>query len=119
MKQTNRIPVYVLTVLSLLAFAATAQAQEEVTYTWSAPTTGSAVDHYVVQHQEDGGDWVIVSSNVTTNEYVLTADYDVEHSIRVAGVDALDRQGPWSVAADPYTPTLGAPGQPGQPIAIF
>ncbi len=119
MKQCNRIRIPLLTALSILALAATAAAQEEVTYTWSAPTTGSPVDHYVVQHSEDGGNWVTVDNNAHSNEYVLTAAYDTEHSIRVAGVDGQGRQGPWSVASEPYTPTLGAPGQPGQPIAVF
>jgi hypothetical protein len=103
----------------LLAFAMSAQAQESVSYTWTAPTTGSTVDHYVVQHSADGGAWVTVDENVTGLTYVLTAAYDVEHRVRVAGVDALNRMGPWSTASDPYTPTLGAPGQPGQPIAVF
>jgi len=50
---------------------------------------------------------------------VLTASYEDEHVVRVAGVDTLDRQGPWSVSSDPYTPTLGSPGAPGKPVAIF
>ena len=103
----------------IIAFAGAAQAQESVAYNWTAPTTGSPVDHYVVQHSTDGGAWVTVDDNVTTLSFTLSAAYDVEHRIRVAGVDALGRQGPWSTASDPYTPSLGAPGQPGQPIAVF
>lgn len=119
MKQSKSIQISLLFALSILAIAATAQAQEEVTYTWSAPTTGSPVDHYVVQHSEDGGSWITVESALANNTYVLTAAYDVEHAVRVAAVDAEGRQGPWSIASEPYTPTLGAPGQPGQPIAVF
>ncbi len=120
MKQRTRIQILVtLTALTILAVAATAQAQEVVTYTWAAPTTGSPVDHYVIQHSEDGGAWVTVQDSQSTNSYMLTAAFDAEHSIRVAGIDAQGRQGPWSVASEPYTPTLGAPGQPGQPIAVF
>lgn len=120
MKQRTRIPILVtLTALMILAFCATAQAQEVVTYTWSAPTTGSPVDRYVVQHSEDQGSWVTVEDSQSTNTYLLTASYDAEHRIRVAGIDDQGRQGPWSVASEPYTPTLGSPGQPGQPIAVF
>jgi len=120
MNQRKRIPVLaILTAVSILAVGATAQAQEVVNYTWAAPTTGSPVDHYVVQHSEDGGAWVTVQDTQTTNSYMLTAAYDAEHRLRVAGVDGQGRQGPWSVASEPYTPTLGAPGQPGQPIAVF
>jgi hypothetical protein len=120
MMQRNRIPVLVtLTAFAILAVGTAAQAQESVSYTWTAPTTGAPVDHYVVQHSEDGGAWVTVDDDVPTNTYELTAAFDVEHRIRVAGVDAQGRWGPWSVASEPYTPTLGAPGQPGQPIAVF
>ncbi len=114
----RKILVTALIALVLLA-AGAAFAQESVTYTWTAPTSGSTVHHYVVQHSADGGAWSTVSDNLQATTYILTATYDVEHSIRVAGVDALGRQGPWSVASEPYTPTLGAPGQPGQPIAVF
>jgi hypothetical protein len=110
--------VTALIALGLIA-AGTAFAQESVTYTWTAPTTGSTVDHYVVQHSASGGTWVTVNDNLHATTYVLAAAYDVEHSIRVAGVDALGRQGPWSLSSEPYTPTLGAPGQPGKPIAVF
>lgn len=103
----------------LLAAGGAALAQEQVTYTWTAPTTGSPVDHYIVQHSVDGGAWVTVADNVTETTYVLSADYDHQHQIRVAGVDAQGRQGPFSEPSDPYTPTLGAPGQPGKPVAVF
>lgn len=106
--------VVALTVLA--AAAAPAQAQTvDLNFQWSAPTTGSAVDHYVVQHQTDGGSWTNVGS-VTLNQFTLTATEGVAHSIRVAAVDAQDRQGAWSEASDPYTPDPGAPGQPGKPI---
>jgi len=36
----------------------------------------------------------------------------------VAGVDAQDRQGTWSVSSDPYSPDLGPPGQPGKPMIM-
>jgi hypothetical protein len=107
-----------LTTIAILAFSSFAMAQEEINYTWSAPTEGSTVVHYVVQHQIDGGSWANIGT-VTVESYTLTADYDITHSIRVAGVDSEDRQGPWSIASDPYTPTLGAPGQPGKPTALF
>ena len=119
MKQGHRNTLVAALILIVVFVAGAAFAQESVTYTWTAPTTGSTVDHYVIQHSADGGTWTTVDSNVTTNTYVLTAEYDVEHTVRVAGVDAQGRQGPWSVSSEPYTPTLGAPGQPGQPIAVF
>ena len=79
-------------------------------------STGSPVDHYVVQHSADGRNWVTVDDTVTQLSYILSAEYGVSHQIRVAGVDAQNRQGPFSLPSDPYTPDAGAPGQPGQPI---
>jgi len=120
MKHCHRIPsLLALTALALIAFGGVALAQEEVTYTWTAPTSGSVVDHYVVQHSVNGGPFVTINGNVPTNTFVLTASYEDEHVVRVAGVDSIDRQGPWSVSSDPYTPTLGSPGQPGKPVAVF
>jgi hypothetical protein len=104
--------------VAVLAPAALAQTTTmQVSYTWTAPTTGSPVDHYVVQHSINGGAWVQVAT-VTTTAYVLTATIGEPHQIRVAGVDAQGRQGVWSTASDAYTPDAGAPGQPGKPVVI-
>ena len=99
----------------LVSTQALAQTSVDVQYQWTAPTTGSPVDHYVVQHSMDGGNWVNVG-NVSQLAYTLTADYGVSHQIRVAGVDVQGRQGPYSQPSDPYTPDAGSPGQPGKPI---
>jgi len=114
-KQSFLIP-FLMCLMAFSMSAVSAQAQTEpVSYTWTAPTTGSSVDHYIVQHSVDGGAWTQVGS-VSNNSYTLNAEFGVAHRIRVAGVDASDRQGPFSVASDPYTPDLGSPGQPGKPI---
>ena len=52
----------------------------------------------------------------TENSYTLNATLGQSHQTRVAGVDAENRQGPFSNASDPYMPDAGAPGQPGKPI---
>lgn len=106
--------------------AASAQAQAPaVTYRWDPPTTGSPVVKYVIQASSDGGaTWSdYVSENPPLNVYVF---YDwafaATYVIRVAGVDAGDRQGPWSQWSDPYTtpdpPDPGPPGEPGKPGRI-
>lgn len=90
-----------------------------VTYQWTTPAGGSPVVQYVVEVRVDGGDWVeyLTTSNETVT-FVNTLEYLKTYEVRVAGVDALDRQGPFSVPSDPYTPDLGVPGQPGQPIRV-
>jgi hypothetical protein len=121
MKRQLRIllvsPCAFLAFLALVP-AAAGQTTQDVTFTWTPPTTGSPVDHYVVEHSVNGGPWVQIAT-VVSNSFTLAATLGDPHQIRVAGVDALDRQGPFSEPSDPYTPEQGPPGQPGQPIPIF
>jgi hypothetical protein len=84
MKQGHRIFLVTALIALGLLVAGTALAQESVTYTWTAPTTGSSVHHYVVQHSADGAAWTTVSDNLQATTYILTAAYDVEHTVRVA-----------------------------------
>lgn len=107
-----------LALVAVLALAGGALAQESVQYTWTAPTTGSPVEYYVVEHSVDGGAFVEIAQSPSTN-YTLVAEYEKQHMIRVQGVDAYGRKGVYSETSEPYTPTLGAPGQPGKPIALF
>ena len=102
--------------IAIMLPATSVLAQEvQVNYSWTAPTTGTPVDHYVVQHSIDGGQWTEIGTT-DENSFTLSATMGQSHQIRVAGVDAQDRQGPYSVASDPYLPDAGAPGQPGKPI---
>jgi hypothetical protein len=70
-----------------------------------------------VQLSTDGGPYVTVGS-VTQTSYALQLDIGSTYTVRVAGVDAQDRQGVWSAPSDPYTPDVGAPGAPGKPIIM-
>ncbi len=114
-KTTMGFALGLLITTIIAASPALAQTELPVNYEWTAPVSGSPVDHYVVQQSVNGGPWVQIAtaSSVT---YTLSATIGDSHSIRVAGVDAQDRQGAYSVASDPYTPDLGNPGQPGKPI---
>jgi hypothetical protein len=117
-KRTILIPFLMgLMAFTMSATSAQAQTEMQVNYSWSAPTTGSPVDHYVVEHSVDGGSWNEVAT-VSSNSYTLSATIGDSHRIRVAGVDASNRQGPFSVASDPYSPDPGSPGQPGKPIVF-
>ena len=103
--------------LAMIVLAANAQTVE-TRATWVAPTSGSPVDRYILQLSEDGGPFYTVADTITTTSIVLDLENLVTYVARVAGVDALDRQGPWSVDSDPYTADLGIPGQPSQPIIM-
>jgi len=105
----------VLLAVVLPAASSLAQTEIPVNYSWTAPTTGSPVDHYVVEHSINGGSWIQVATT-DENSYTLSATLGQSHQIRVAGVDASNRQGIFSLASDPYMPDAGEPGQPGKPI---
>jgi hypothetical protein len=120
MKRTTTLTATItLAILAtaLLAAPASAQTTINVSYTWTAPTTGSAVVTYIVQDSVDAGTFTQVGTSSTTS-YTLAASVSHSHSIRVAGVDAQSRQGPWSAASDVYTPDAGAPGTPGKPTRL-
>lgn len=119
MRRSHRVLLPLLATATALLCASLANAQTmNVSYSWTAPTTGSPVAQYVVQQSIDGGAFTTVGTS-STNTYILVATIGHSHRIRVAGVDAQSRQGPYSEASDPYTPDLGPPGQPGKPGVIF
>lgn len=86
-----------------------------LTYTWTAPTTGSAVHHYVVQTSSNGTTWTLLGAQPTAPTVTMAAPVGVTILVRVAGVDAQGRQGVWSDPSDPFVPDAGAPGVPGKP----
>ena len=107
-------------IVGLMLFAGTAFAQiaPDVTYVWTAPTTGSQVVKYVVELNIDGAGWLQVAEVTTATITFDTFEFLKTYEVRIAGVDAVDRQGPFSVSSDPYMPDLGAPGQPSKPVII-
>jgi len=104
-----------ITILVLTAGPVLAQTEMQVNYQWTAPATGTVVDHYVVEQSVNGGGWTQIGT-ASNNTYTLTAVVGNSYQLRVAGVDGDNRQGPYSVASDPYVPDAGPPGQPGKPI---
>lgn len=113
--------VAVLGVLAALSFLAAppaaAQTSVEVSATWEPPTEGSPVVHYVFQLSVDGGAFTTVGT-VEGTTYELELEIGHTYVARVAGVDAQDRQGPWSLPSEPYSPDTGPPGQPGKPMIL-
>lgn len=73
-----------------------------VTYTWTAPTTGTSPILYVVQ-TSDGR--LLTTTRLAPNRdgkirIPVAASDEPGFRIRVAGVDSLDRRGPWSEWSD-------------------
>ena len=108
---------FVLAILLMVAPAAAQTVTMPIQYSWTAPTTGSVVHHYVVQKSEAAGTWTAVGTSTTTT-FVLTATVGVAVQVRVAGVDAQSRTGAWSNPSDALTPDAGPPGQPGTPVIV-
>lgn len=100
----------------MLLLPAVASAEIELTYAWTAPTTGSPVEYYVCETRTEGAEWGECGGQAATEQLtVLVSDGVQGFQIRVAGVDAFGRQGPWSPASDPFS-EAGAPGSPTLPI---
>lgn len=109
------IIVAVLLAASLVIAAGTTRS---VTYRTTKPTTGSPVTQYNWYLSDNSGTtWTLGASTadtVATLQLTLLKTYIV----RVEGVDALNRHGPFSVNSDPFTPDDGAPGAPGKPSRV-
>lgn len=105
----------VLLLTSTLVFGQTTTIN--VTYTWTAPTTGTPVHHYVVQTSSNGTTWTTLTGvEPTARTVTVAAPVGVPIQVRVAGVDAQNRQGSWSIGSDPFVPDAGPPGVPGTPV---
>ncbi len=84
---------------------------QPVHYVWTAPTEGSPVVFYRVQLSRNDGEFAVIDSAPTTS-YTLAVEWGDKYVIRVAGVDAADRQGPYSIPSEPYTPEIPPPSDP-------
>lgn len=115
MKKLMLALALVVSLITTNAFAAA----PPVTYTWTAPTTGSPVVRYTVELRTNGGAWVEVSTSTTSPTYTFsTFNYLSTYEVRVAGVDALNRKGAYSANSDPYMPDQGVPGAPSKPTVV-
>ena len=85
------------------------QSAPDTEFSWTAPTTGSAVEHYVVEVLINERETELYDS-VPSESIMLPVIYGNKYRIRVAAVDAADIQGPFSLWSQPYTPELGPPG---------
>ncbi len=104
MSRSNRAVILALTLaVGVLAGVACAQDDSEsniwrgMAFEWTAPTTGSPVVRYEVQiwkNRATSND--ITNLEVMTNRVVFDAHGADLYEVRVRGVDAANRPGPWS-----------------------
>jgi len=117
------LPLFVAVFFSGWGRVPSALAQEEnpptERYTWTPPTYGTGIHHYVVEMQVNEKD-VVVLDPVEVPALVIEVHrgpvedakvlhYGNKYKFRVAGVDSADVQGPFSVWSEPFSPELGPP----------
>ena len=72
-----------------------------LTYSWDAPTTGTPVVYYVIQvHWTRGPDFMV--SDIMRKYHTIYSICDDTVRVRVAGVDSMEIQGPYSIWSEPY-----------------
>jgi len=101
----------ILLLMLSLPLASPAQTTVEATCSWSPPTYGTPVVRYVLQHSINEAAWYTVASDITDTLYTFSISYDDCHRVRVAGVDSLDREGPYSLPSDSYCPSVDGVGE--------
>jgi len=123
-KSKTTIPLLTL-IVAILAYGVTSFGQEpRVQYRWGPPTTGSEVVVYTGELQivTAPGDTntvpypdIPVGDNPGFSFMTISYQYGRSMRFRVAGIDDMGRQGPWSIYA-PWWVDNGPPGQPGAPL---
>lgn len=116
MKRLTQLTIAAAMLLSLCV-PATAQTTN-VTYTWTAPTTGSPVVSYEVERSTDNGSTWTLYTTTTSPSAAVAAPALQTIIVRVRGADSLGRKGPWSVNSDPYMNDPGPPGACGKPTRM-
>ncbi|MBU8869618.1 MAG: hypothetical protein KOO60_01970 [Gemmatimonadales bacterium] len=84
---------------------------ESALCSWDKPTYGTPVHHYVLELEEihpDGVVEVMKFGGIIEESIRVDLLFGNTYRARVAGVDAEDRQGPWSLWTPVYAPEATA-----------
>lgn len=110
--------LWITTILSTFVYAQVDElGRVRARASWSPPTYGTPVVTYVVQHSINGEAWYYYASTEDTTINMYISFYDT-HRVRVAGVDAENRQGPFSLPSNTYSPADSFPNQPSKPLRV-
>ncbi len=81
----------------VLVWGGSGDRAEDMIFSWDAPTAGTPVVRYEVQIRVGGSQSNEYQNQVvTTNSVTFEVDWLKPYEVRVRGVDANDRIGPWS-----------------------
>lgn len=114
--KSRLLGIVVLATVVAIAGAVLVQANTEqnrmaapsVRYTWSAPATGSPVVSYKAEVMVNDRD-LLVFEGLQDESVSIQVDYGNKYLVRVAGLDAQNKQGPWSIWSLAYAPELDPP----------
>ena len=122
----------IIILVSMAVWPPISHAQQSITYSWTAPTTGGAVLGYTVYLNPGNGTWIVAQDSTATRSYTYTQPAATSHQIKVAafnrGVSPVmvgelitmtlvgpRRYGPDSPFSVPSTVDPAAPGGCGRP----
>jgi len=122
-----------LFLLALTGFPPTAGAQESVTYTWTAPTTGGAVDGYQARVKRGAGPWQVLADSLAVRSVTYTQPagsvdqlqvYAFNHRLeaildgngQLIGQRSVRQYGQGSPYGVPNVTDVNAPGGCGRPV---
>ena len=86
---------------------------ETVPYSWDKPTYGTPVIYYILEREKTLGDKVVEVKefrDIPEESFPVEMEFGFTYRVRVAGVDEVGRQGPWSDWSDVDFPNEQVPG---------
>lgn len=127
-----KLTIGFIALLIIAAWPPVTYAQEAVSYTWTAPTTGGPVWAYTVYRNTGNGTWTVAVDSTQARTYAYTQPAGTSHQIKVAAFNrsitpimsgdliigtavSARRYGPDSPLSVPSTVDIAAPGGCGRP----
>ena len=83
-------------------------AAPSVRYTWSAPTSGTPAVSYKAEVKVNDRD-LLVFEGLQDESVTIPVDFGNKYLVRVAALDAQNKQGPWSDWSVAHAPELDPP----------
>jgi len=115
---TRKIKLTFLAAILIAMSVSYPAAAEVITYQWTPCDGGSPEVDFRMEVEIDGATVDSFRTGSAATEYDIAVEGGKVVSIRIAGVDAQDRQGPWSEWAEHYTADDGAPFWTGTCIPV-
>jgi len=76
-----------------------------IRFSWSEPLNGTKVIKYIIQHKIGESNWYNYAFS-DINSIWIDVRYSENNTVRVAGIDSQNRQGPWSENSNILNPSV-------------